>query len=423
MNRPGTDDRAAVGWLHQRAGLGLHPDDLAVAVGRGPSSELDTLLATPADPPPDPWAGVDLDPENGGRRAAIGAWVAHLVRTDRPFDDRLTWLLHGWLVSSLGKVPNPRRLVDQLGLFMRDGRGSYPDLLRAVTVDPAMLVYLDGIRSTGRAPNENYGRELMELFALGLGNYTEDDVQAAARALTGWVVRPVDDAARFVPRRHDDTPQTLLGVDGVHDVDTVIDAVVGHPAHPRFVATRLVREYLGDPDAPMAAGALDGAVDEVMAAYESSDRRLDGAIRRTLELGLDGSSTPMVTDPIPWLVGALRACGVDPLRLGREAAGRIPELGQVPMLPPDVSGWARGQAWFASSSLIGRANLAAAIAGRTRDDEPLLVALDDGDLDLAATHLGLAEPFGTATTAAIRAQADPVDRLTLTLVCPEYLVR
>ena len=111
-----------------------------------------------------------------------------------------------------------------------------------------MLVYLDGRTSTAEAPNENYGRELLELFALGVGNYTEDDVQAAARALTGWVVARRFDSARFVPGRHDRTPQTLLGVDGVTDVDSVIEAVVAHPAHPRFVARRIVREYLGDPD-------------------------------------------------------------------------------------------------------------------------------------------------------------------------------
>ena len=411
------DAREAVGWLHRRAGFGLHPDDQAAAVKRGPIAELELLIST-IDEPDDPWEGLALDPPDGGRREAIVAWFEHLVGSTRPYHDRRTWMLHGWLVSSLAKVPIPKLMVDQIRLLMADGGGSYPDLLEAITVNPAMLVYLDGRTSTAAAPNENYARELLELFSLGVGHYTEDDVQSAASALTGWVFGRDLDQARLVRSRHDDRPQTVLGHTDVADVGGVIAAIVDQPEHPTFVARRIVREYLGDPDSDELADAVDAVAD----AYVAGQYSLDAAIQTALRLGLDGASLTMVLAPIPWLVTALRVTGVSLFRLGREAPGRIREMGQLPLIPPDVSGWAYGNEWFTASSLIARTNIAAGVATATSPSEPIRVALDDGDINLAAQHLGLTEPFSSTTSAALRAATDPVDRLTLALVSPENLL-
>ncbi len=415
------DERQQVAWLHRRAGFGLDVDSLAAAQERGAGAELDRMLdpdshGVPADP--DPWANTDLDPENRGARNAVVDWLRHLVATNRPYQARRTWMLHGWLVSSLAKVPIPEFMVGQIRLYIDAGGGSYPDLLRAVTVDRAMLGYLDGRTSTAAAPNENYGRELLELFALGVGNYTEDDVMAAARSLTGWVIGRDFDEARFVPRRHDDTPQTLLGTGGVHDVDTVVDAVVAHPAHPRFVAERIATEYLGDTE----EAALDGVVEHLAAIYEREGRRLDAVIRAALELGLDGRTSTSVLAPVPWLVMSLRSTGADLTRLGRGATDQIRAMGQLPLVPPDVSGWPSGAAWFTASSLIARTNVAAAVAAATPGGAPIRVAIEAGDIDLAAELLGLTEPFGAATTAAIRTATDPIEALALALVSPEHLL-
>lgn len=366
----------------------------------------------------DPWAGLDLDPESGGRRQAVVGWIQHLLVTERPFEDRRTWMLHGWLVSSLGKVPAPELMVEQIRLYSQSGGGSFPELLRAVTVNRAMLVYLDGRTSTGDAPNENYGRELLELFALGVGNYSEDDVKAAASALTGWVVGPNLPDARFVPFRHDDTPVTLLGVDGVHDVDSVIDAVAGHPEHPRFVARRVVEEYLGDPD----QATMVGVVDELAEVYVESGAQLDQLIGAALRLGIAGMSTPLVAAPIPWLLAAARATGAEPARLFRTVQGRVRELGQLPLLPPSVAGWPTGAEWFTASSLIARTNVAAALAAAAGSGEPVRVSAEDRDLDLLAQQLGLPEPFLPSTAVALRREDDPVNRLTLALVSPENLL-
>jgi uncharacterized protein (DUF1800 family) len=350
------DDRSAVAWLHRRAGFGLRPGELEAATGRGPAAELARLL----DPDSagiaaagDPWDGIDLTATDRPRRLAleaIAAWVSALAGGQRPLDDRMTWLLHGWLVSAIDKVTSASMMVEQIRLFRRSWRSWYPDLLRAVTVDAAMLVYLDGRESTGTAPNENYSRELLELFALGVGNYTEADVQAGARALTGWVVRPRRGIVEFVADRHDDTPRPYLGTE-VHDVDTVIAAVGGHRAHAAFVARRIAVELLGT--------APDDVVDELAATYASSGRALQPVVARALELGLGGASAPLVLGPLPWLVAALRSTGAD---VTAELIEQLRIAGQVPLVPPNVAGWPRGTAWFGTSTVVARTRMAALVA-------------------------------------------------------------
>jgi uncharacterized protein (DUF1800 family) len=411
------DDRTAVAWLHRRIGLGLSPDELDAARARGPEAEL-TAMAGEASGA-DPWAGVDVpsDPKatTPERVRVIGAWVDHLSTTTTPLTDRVAWMLHGWLVSGMDKVRSPRQMVEQVRLFRRAGTGPFPASLRAVTTDAAMLWYLDGRDSTAAAPNENHSRELLELFALGVGNYTEDDVKAGARALSGWTVGRDATEASFVARRHDDGPQRYLGRDGVHDVDGMIAAVVAHDAHPGFVARRVAREVLGTTD--------DATVARIVDVYEGEGRRLGptvvGAAR--LALAADADPAPVVLAPVPWLAMARRATGAAPA--GPAVADGLRAAGQIPLLPPNVAGWPSGTAWFASSTVVARAQLATAVVRSTAEGHPTMVAAADGDLDGLATHLGVpAAAFGEATAGALRSAPDPRTRLALALTSPEVVV-
>jgi hypothetical protein len=163
----GVDDLAAVAWLHRRAGFGLTEAALASAAVRGPVAELDRLLSPLAGPIPDDWDDrqLPIDPTNApARRYAIDHWISRLVATRQPLAERLAWLWHGHFVSALDKVRVAKLMVDQIRLFLRAGLGAFPALVAAVAVDPGMLVYLDGRQSTAAAPNENFARELMELF-------------------------------------------------------------------------------------------------------------------------------------------------------------------------------------------------------------------------------------------------------------------
>jgi uncharacterized protein (DUF1800 family) len=407
------DNASQVSWLHRRAGFGLHPDQLAVQHGLPAADVLGELLTQVSAT--DPWAGLVLDGK-GERADAIVAWLAHLRASAAPYADRRTWNLHGWLVSAIDKVP-PVFMVEQIRMFAEIGGGSLPDLLRRLSVDRAMLVYLDGRQSTAGAPNENYSRELLELFALGIGSYTEADVKAAARALTGWVVSYETADATLVARRHDDSPQTLLGFDGVHDVDSVIDAIVAQPAHARFVATKVVELYLGDPQAPQLSGVVDDLADHYRA-----DLRLDAVIGAALGYGLAGARSSLVLAPLPWLVMALRACNLGLVQLPGAVRPWLRQSGQIPLLPPGVDGWPNGTDWLNSSAIVARANVAAPIASAIDPSEPCAIAAADADIDALALHLGLSEPFTPTTAAAIRNAPDPTARLTLALIAPENLL-
>ena len=176
-------------------------------------------------------------------------WLDEMRDTSDPVLEWMTFFWHDHFAVSAREIKSLRAFVRHLRLLRTHARGSYPTMLREVTIDPAMLIFLDGYKNTAKKPNENYGRELLELYSLGIGNYSEDDVMAASRALTGW--RVTENGVEFKPRQHDDTPQILLGNSNVHDLDTVMEAVVNHEALPGFISKKLSDAVLGTeiPDA------------------------------------------------------------------------------------------------------------------------------------------------------------------------------
>lgn len=401
------DDRAALSWLSRSAGCGATPDEFAAALVRGAAGELERLVDLgPAADLDDPWDddALPYDPKDRTARfVAMDGWITLMVGSSRPLVERMAWFWHGHFVSSLDKVRAARSMVDQARLFRRGGLGSYLELVRSVATDPAMLVYLDGRTSTADAPNENFARELMELFTLGVGNYTEADVQAAAAALSGWTVDREGQAV-FRPRRHDDTVRPLLGAP-VHDVDSVVGAVLEHPEAARFVTRELCRALLGRADDDLVTALVTGP---------ASTLELAPLVRSILELGIAGTRSTVVLEPVRWLAICLRATGAT---LGtRPRLTALRAAGQLPMMPPNVAGWPGGEAWFGSSTVVARANLAAAVAAATDPGHPTMIATDPDDLSL---QLGLAEPFGPSTAAVLRRASSPEHRLALALSSPE----
>jgi len=243
--------------------------------------------------------------------------------------------------------------------------------------------------------NENFGREVLELFALGIGNYSEDDVRAGSTALTGWTVDRRAQAAVFRPNRHDDRPQTYLGRAGVHDVDSVVDAIVAHPACAPFVTGRLSRAILG-PDVDQ------GVLDSLARGFVASGLQLRPLVRSILEAGLNGASSPLVVAPVPWMVAALRALELDVAGLGRSPLPELQAAGQVPMAAPNVGGWPSGSAWLTSSTTLARISLAASMARAAPSTNVARQAATTGDLAALANGLGRPEGFSPATAAALR---------------------
>ena len=219
--RTAAQTERAAAWVLRRVGFGATIEDLDRATTIGLEAFLEELFEPDAHGIPDdgnPWANLELSARIQSRedvRDTVLAWMQRMQMASRPVHEWLGWFWHGHLVSSISIVKSPLGMANQIQTFRKIGGGPLRALLRAITIDPAMLRYLDGNRNTGRAPNENYSRELLELFALGVGNYTEDDVLAGARALSGYTQRrgaPLE--VQFVNRRHDDTPTDLLGSGG-----------------------------------------------------------------------------------------------------------------------------------------------------------------------------------------------------------------
>ena len=414
------DAEASAAWVLRRVGFGATVADLEHAAEVGIHAFLDELFEPDTNGVPDdgdPWADVDVPITIESPRdvaPSIAAWLDRFRSGSRPTTEWLAWFWHGHLVSSFAKVRSPLRMVNQMRLFRDLGAGPVEPLLRAITIDPAMLRYLDGGTSTGTSPNENYGRELLELFALGVGNYTEDDVLAAARALTGWSIRRSIEEATFVPRRHDDTPQTFLGKEGVHDVDTVIAAVVDHPACAPFIAGALAEVVLGLGVAPDVAAA---EADQ----FAAEGLTVGPLLRRLVERGLAGEYEPLVLSPVPWLVGALRTTE-STIDL-RQLADVLRSAGQVPMVPPNVAGWPTGDAWLTSSATVARLDTSRVLADTAAAGSAPMVAATSGDLDELARSLGRPGGF-SPTTADALLEADVSGRslLALALSSPEMVI-
>ena len=426
------DDRAAAAWLARRVGFGHAPGELDDWAVLDAARAIDRWIEPDPDGrSPDPWAGVDLPFRRGTveqrkqqNRQVISVWVRELALTSRPFDEWMRWFWHGHFVSTLRVVGSPAFMAQQLRMFGELGLGDFRTLLKAVTLDAAMLVYLNGNTNAAGAINENYGREVLELFALGVGNYTERDVRAGATALTGWVVAKFDGQPRFDHRLHDDTPQRYLGRTGVHDVDSVVDAIVAHPACAPFVAGKLARAILGPDVDP-------GLVTRLGREFAASGLQIRPLVRSILEAGIDGASRPLVLAPVPWAIQMVRATGVPYDEVAPSVLHMLKAAGQVPMDAPNVGGWPGGANWLTSSVTLARFDLAgqlAARAPRRGSGAVAAVAAIDGDDDRLADALGRADGFTESTRSALGAlpQGEPSSRerpgesrLTIAIASPE----
>jgi uncharacterized protein (DUF1800 family) len=278
-----------------------------------------------------------------------GWWVRRMVAVEQPVHEKLTLLWHNHFATSTQKVRVAAHMAAQNQKLRTLSLGDFRTLAYSMLTDAAMLRWLDGQSNTAKAPNENLAREFMELFALGHGNgYTEDDVRAGARALTGWVIG-ADGKTSVVPKRHDATAKTLFGVTRDFDAAGFCEAVLAQPKSAEYVAGRLWQQLASDePPSPQA-------LDRLVSAY-GADRNLKALTRAILTDNefTSGRAAPAskVNTPIEWLVGVIRALKVpvdNPAQL-KMAEATLKALGQRPFYPPSVGGWPHGQVWLSTAS-------------------------------------------------------------------------
>ena len=345
--------------LLRRAGFGGTAADVARLASLGMSGAVDSLLhptAPDADFPLYPPSEILFDPKKA-RQATQLWWLDRMLRTNRPLVEKMVLFWHGHFATSLGKV-QPQYMAGQINLFRQLALTRFPVLLSAVTRDPAMLIWLDNRANAKAHPNENYAREVMELFALGLGNYTEDDVKEAARAFTGWTLDKNQQAA-FVPARHDDGIKNVLGRIGAFNADDVIAIIVSQPIHQRFLAHKLL-EFLvySDPEPELIEAV---AQTYALSGYDLA--RTVGAILRSNVFYSPRAYRAIPKSPIEFAIGTLRYIGAQ--TVPANLVYQLARMGQEPLAPPSVKGWDGGPAWINTSTMLARFNFVNGLVAQT----------------------------------------------------------
>ncbi len=380
--------------LLRRAGFGADPETVKAAAATGLAATTDSLLHPERTPDTlndtafiDSLAALLPEPKNGGLpMQAVRMWWAHrMVASPRPLEERMTLFWHGHFTSKDGNARGDL-LLRQNQLFRKHALGNFRTLTLAVSQDPEMLRYLNGNQNYKDHPNENYGRELMELFTCGIGNYTEEDVKAAARAFSGWNLRRDD--FRFNPAQHDNTLKTFLGKTGNWNGDDIVDILVAHPATARRLCTQLFTQFAYPNPEPAVMDALiqtyyaSGydiravmsrifhseafyspkarfAVIKSPALYVAGTVRMLG-MAQALELPAaeitpanDMAANPAAPPAVTAKQGSRRAIG---RRIGVLAGlpTAMRSMGQELFAPPTVKGWDGGEAWINTSTLLAR---------------------------------------------------------------------
>ena len=275
-------------------------------------------------------------------------WLAEMLATRSPFTERMTLFWHNHFTSSLQKVRSPPLMHRQNALLRRHALGYFGELLHAVSRDPAMIVYLDSATNRRGQPNENFARELMELFTLGEGKYSEQDIREAARAFTGWSIEPQTGEYRFRPRQHDDGVKQVLGR-AVRSGDEVLDVLLAQPATAEYLAARLWRELVSPQPKPEELA-------RVAAAFRGSGYEIRAAMRALLltpAFWAPENRGVLIKSPTDLVVGTMRQFGIevsDPLPF----VFLMRALGQDLLSPPNVKGWPGGEAWINSTTLLAR---------------------------------------------------------------------
>lgn len=355
------DEGARIAHLLRRAGFGASAGELERSRAMGLQATIDRLVdfdAVDDSALESRLASQDLDLE--GRLSHLQRWwLQRMAYTARPLQEKMTLFWHGLLTSSFEKAGKGPAMLVQNRLLREQGMGRYDVLLKAVSRDPAMMIYLDSRSNKKSAPNENYSRELMELFTLGVGHYTEEDVRESARAFTGWQLKR---KTQFVlnERQHDFGQKTFLGRTGDFDGDDIVDIIMAQPAAAEHICARLWRFYAYDDPEPEVISRLAG----VFRANGTRMRPVVRAVFESEEFYRERAAAALMKSPVELVVGAVRSLGIEtdfsPL------SKRIERMGQALFAPPNVAGWPGGAAWINSAALLERINAANRIAAGRR---------------------------------------------------------
>ncbi len=348
-----------------RAGFGPTPGQAEALVGQPLQQVVFSLTrpsgsATLAGPEPVDEEGEPLDPANAWGQDHCW-WLDRMVRSDQQLVERMTFIFHDWFANSNEKVNNQRMMLEQNELFRTMALGSFHDLFLAVTSNPSMLVFLDGIYNEKSEPNENYAREMMELFSLGAdrGAYTEDDVREMARALTGWTAEWSSEEGlhefEFDTARHDKHEKTVFGQTGNWAWEDAVRLCVEHPLHASFFVTKLWGYFVASQPSEATLASLQGL-------YMSSGYSIQAVVEAILQHPDFYEGPELVTPPVVYNAGLLRSISrpIDTTAWTWLSAN----AGQQLFYPPNVSGWDFTR-WLDTSTAKARWEMASYVTSKT----------------------------------------------------------
>jgi len=420
--------------LFHRYGFGPRPGEYAKALADGVEVTRAKLLTVPAS---DAGALTVVEPEitDLGPRPkpntkevvpfAIAMryqtqqmlvwWLDRMALADNGLTEKMTWFWHGHWATSLEKLNYPLPMFKQNVTLRTYCLGNFKDMTRAMINDGALQFWLDGQDSTVKAPNENLGRELMELFTLGVGRYTEDDVKSISRVLTGYQVVRSNGTVTVNQNRRDKKPVTLLGTTAVFTGESLADFLVARDDSAQFIAERLWYRFISSTE-EMPANFV------AKSAFASRD--ISAAVTAMAsDSVMRDEKYAMVKSPVEWFISACRALELTPsaLKTPAQMINFLEKLGQVPFAPPNVSGWPAGEAWLSSAAAQYRLAFATWLVKQS--ELRVLNSLTPAQRMMqSADWLGVPEWSPRTKTALRGAQSDPTQFALLALCSPEYIV-
>jgi uncharacterized protein (DUF1800 family) len=367
-------DLKKVGHLYRRAGFGATSTELESGLRDGPEKTIALLLEGNEEKADDAMNEVKegVRQANSGQQLAAW-WLYRILYSSNPLREKMTLFWHNHFATSNAKVRNAGFMLQQYDLMHRHALGSFRALLRAMSTDPAMMVWLDIRDSKKGMPNENYARELMELFSLGIGHYTEKDIREAARAFTGWSLR--GEETIFTAAQHDDGDKTVLGQTGNWEPDDIVRICLEQASAPTLIVGKLY-QFLVSETVPATPELLAPLAEQ----FRQSDFDFGALLATVLRSNLFFSPTmyrTRVKAPVEFAIGIVRALEG---RVGTTALAQALEgLGQNLFHPPSVKGWDGGTAWLNGQTLLFRQNLALALTSTEdprfgRRTDPALLA-------------------------------------------------
>ena len=367
------NDRKLIMHLMGKSGFGATPEELDKYVLKGYDNVVEDILnpVHSSSLPEDIIYRYHVDiAESRLPTPTAAKWMYRLVTTDSPLEEKIALFWHGLFASNFADVQQMTMLYEQVDMFRKLGLGNFRDLLLELSKDTAMGQMLDNIDNHADAINENWGRELLELFSMGIGNYTEDDVKEASRAFTGWTrdnleytpFWPYGRVAwhhKFDDNDHDFNTKTFLGETGNFDGDQIIDIIVKQKATAEFISTRLYQYFCSDQID--SDGQL--AINEMMEAYFTSGYEIRSVLRSLFKsdhFKSDKCTYSKVKSPIELIVGTVRFSEAysKPTLAIKDLVDQATFMGQTLFQPPSVEGWHEGVEWIDSGTLIERVNFA-----------------------------------------------------------------